>query len=480
VPRESHRDKRSTQAERSLKLLKNIAAAANLCRSAESALDAACAEILAFTGWHACGTYLPDSEGHFVLTAMHGLSEHELDGLEDVIEELKSVKHSSGKGMPGRVLSSKKPEWLSDDGLAVGDPKYPNLKAARRLGAKTVIGVPLMSSHRVCGVLAFYSKRKAQLDPVTYELMADIGVQLGRALEREQAEARLRESEARYRGIFDGAIEGIYRTSLEGKNLLSNPALAKMLGYKSAEQVVEQITDSANQVWAYPEERAAFMRLLEQNETVRDYECQYKRRDGSLIWVSLNSKVVRTPDGEAAYYEGFIEDITARKRSEQALRQRTEENERANEALKEKNLALKQILDSVEADRGVIGMQVVANVDKLVMPLVRSLREGLGKIHINTFRQIESALEQITSPFTHRLSRQFASLTPSELKICNLIRNGLGVKQIAQIEHISPETVATHRRNIRRKLGIAKEKANLGSFLRVFMEESQKGAKASG
>ena len=110
--------------------------------------------------------------------------------------------------------------------------------------------------------------------------------------ERKVAEKPLREAENKYRNIFEGALEGIFRTSLTGQCLGANPALARMLGYESAEEVVSAITDSAHQVWRHPSDRALFLQLLEEQQVVRGYECQLKRKDGTAIWVSLNGRKV--------------------------------------------------------------------------------------------------------------------------------------------------------------------------------------------
>jgi PAS domain S-box-containing protein len=139
--------------------------------------------------------------------------------------------------------------------------------------------------------------------------------------ERRQAEEALRKAEQDYRNIFEEALEGIYRTSPEGKNLAANPALARMLGYSSADEVVSSIVDSGNQVWVDPKDRLEYVKLLEEREIIRGFECRYKRKDGTHIWVSLSSRRVRGPEGKTLYYEGFIEDITERKRAESALRQ---------------------------------------------------------------------------------------------------------------------------------------------------------------
>jgi hypothetical protein len=137
--------------------------------------------------------------------------------------------------------------------------------------------------------------------------------------ERKAAEAALREAERKYRDIFEGSLEGFYRVTPEGATLVANPALAAILGYESAQEVVTAITDSAHQVWLDLDERSRYLRLLEQHEAVRGYECPWKRKDGTAIWVSINSRKVYGKDGRALYIEGFVEDITERKKAEARL-----------------------------------------------------------------------------------------------------------------------------------------------------------------
>ncbi len=142
--------------------------------------------------------------------------------------------------------------------------------------------------------------------------------------ERKNAKKTLSEAENKFRNIFDGALEGIYRTTMEGSVLEANHAMARMLGYDSAQEVVSSITDSAQQVWLDPEGRAHFLELLERHGVVRGHECRHRRKDGSVIWVSLNSRKVCGEDGLPLYIEGFIEDISDRKRIEEALRKSEE------------------------------------------------------------------------------------------------------------------------------------------------------------
>jgi len=133
-----------------------------------------------------------------------------------------------------------------------------------------------------------------------------------------------KDAQKQYQEIFEGALEGIYRTSLEGKNLAANPALARMLGYDSTGELASTVTDAARQVWVDPNERAEFIRLLQKEGVVTGYECRLKRQDGTPIWVSLNNRMVYAPDGQPLYIDGFVEDITARRLMQDALRKSEE------------------------------------------------------------------------------------------------------------------------------------------------------------
>jgi len=121
--------------------------------------------------------------------------------------------------------------------------------------------------------------------------------------DHKKSEEILKKSEKEYRNLYDNAIEGMFRTSLEGKSIQSNKALAKMLGYDTADDVVNSVTDSGHQVWVNADERLKYAEILEKQKIIRGYECQYKRFDGGIIWVSLNSRLVRDENGKALYYE---------------------------------------------------------------------------------------------------------------------------------------------------------------------------------
>ena len=133
---------------------------------------------------------------------------------------------------------------------------------------------------------------------------------------RKMAEKELQEAEKKYRDIFDGAMEGIYQTSIEGRPIIVNPALARMLGYDSIKDFMATVGDVAHDIWLDPGERARLLPLIEKWGAIRDFESRFKRKDGTVIWISLNARKVLGPDGKTFIIEGFIEDITERKRAE--------------------------------------------------------------------------------------------------------------------------------------------------------------------
>jgi PAS domain S-box-containing protein len=139
---------------------------------------------------------------------------------------------------------------------------------------------------------------------------------------RRLAEESLTRAEEKYRNIFDSALEGIYETSPQGQLLTANRTLAMMLGYDSPEEVISLIRDTANQVWADPNDRADYLRLLDEQNVVRGFECQFLRKDGTKFWVSLNTRRVAGPDGQTLLYSGFLEDITVRKQAVESLKER--------------------------------------------------------------------------------------------------------------------------------------------------------------
>jgi PAS domain S-box-containing protein len=142
----------------------------------------------------------------------------------------------------------------------------------------------------------------------------------------KQAEHALRESEKRYRNIFELAVEGIFQATEDGHYLSVNPAFARICGFSSPEEMVKEVTDIARQLYVNPEDRTKIKALYEYPGFVKGFETQFRRKDGGVIWVSITARSVRDEDGKLLRYEGTIEDITERKQAERLLLQREKLN----------------------------------------------------------------------------------------------------------------------------------------------------------
>jgi diguanylate cyclase (GGDEF)-like protein/PAS domain S-box-containing protein len=129
-----------------------------------------------------------------------------------------------------------------------------------------------------------------------------------------------RAAEKKYQNIFDGALEGFFITTPEGKAITANPALAVMLGYDSPQELVARITETAHDLWTDPAERISFARQIEEQGFVRGRECRFKRKDGSTLWGLVNCRSMRNATGEMTCLEGSIQDITERKQTKMLLR----------------------------------------------------------------------------------------------------------------------------------------------------------------
>lgn len=140
--------------------------------------------------------------------------------------------------------------------------------------------------------------------------------------ERKRAEEAHRQAEAKYRSIFENAVGGIFQTTIEGQYLTANPMLAYICGFDSATELIASVTDIERQLYVEPDRRSEFSRIVQQQGAVWGFESQVYRKDGSMIWISENARVIYDASGQLTGYEGTVEDITERKRAEAELHKR--------------------------------------------------------------------------------------------------------------------------------------------------------------
>jgi two-component system, NarL family, sensor histidine kinase UhpB len=189
--------------------------------------------------------------------------------------------------------------------------------------------------------------------------------------ERRAAEQERRMAEEKYRSIFENAVEGIFQTTVEGKFLTANPAMARMLGYESPEELLGTISNIRDQLYVVPERRGEIYQLALRESFVSGFEVEMLRKDGSPVWVSINARAVPDPGGDIAGYEGTIEDITERKRAEEALRE-IREAERRRIARELHDVVLQDLTYALQS-----------------MQVLKRIPEGAGRAD-ETERQVEA------------------------------------------------------------------------------------------
>ncbi len=153
---------------------------------------------------------------------------------------------------------------------------------------------------------------------VRKDRLALLGPAVDRALKASVERRARREAEKRYRELFESVPIGIYQTTADGRILMANPALYRMLGFDSLESLMSRNLEESGFEPEYP--RSKFKQFVEESGEVNGLESAWRRADGTLLWVREHAKVVRGRDGQILYYEGTVEDISERKRMEEGLR----------------------------------------------------------------------------------------------------------------------------------------------------------------
>ena len=317
--------------------------------------------------------------------------------------------------------------------------------------------------------LRYHMKKDGTIFPV--EISASKFLQNGRQVmcgvirditDRLSVEEELKKSEEKYRILFESSREGIITSDPEGRIVSANPAALSMLGYQCPEEMVGRF---ASEFYVEPERRKAIYDVLFEKGHYVNFEEILKKRDGTPIYCLCNVTLHRDEKGNFATASGVFLDITKLKNAEEALRESQKRLEEQNILLETKNIALSEVIAQVKKEKERVENEILANADQLIVPVISRLKKSSVSLERRLLDLLEENLRDLTSTFGKKISRKKHRLTPREIEICNMIRNGLSSKEIANIWNISYRTVETHRKNIRKKLGIANENINLVTYL---------------
>ena len=278
----------------------------------------------------------------------------------------------------------------------------------------------------------------------------------------KQAEEALKASEAQYRDLVDNSLVGIYKTTIDGDILYANQALSRIFDFESpGEMSSEAVTFRYKRI----QEREALIKKLKGSGRITGFELEVVTKTGKTKVVLLSAVL----SGDTI--SGMIVDITERKQAEIALQEKEEELKRQAQGLEETNTALKVLLDHREEEKQRVGENVLANVQKLISPFIEKLEntklEDRSRMYVNI---IKSNLEDVAAPFANDLAAQYMALTPTEIQVAGLIRQGRTSKEIASLLNVSTNAISFHRANIRKKLGLSSKRANLRSYLQALAE----------
>jgi PAS domain S-box-containing protein len=417
-----------------------------------------------------------------------------------------------GQGMGGRVWQTEAPVVVEDYQCWKGRIADKNLD-----GLHSIVGIPLKYGPRVLGVIGLAhvepDKRFSGEDITILERFAALAlIALEKArlyanvrhelAERKRTEAILRESEGRYRTFLESSPDPIVVYDMRGVASYVNPAFEQTFGLSRDELLGKQIDFVPPE--NVPETKAAIQRMLS-GQKIHLFETRRLTREGKVLDVQLSSTLYQDRDGqpmgnivtlrdisarkraeeELDKYHGHLEELVTertvelaqanlkleqeiedRKRAEKALRKRENELQAQSHHLEEVNTALRVLLKQREEDKKELGEIVLRNIQELVSPYLQKVISGRLDTHQRTLvRILETNLNNITSPFINKLTSGLAKLTPVEIRVAGLVKEGKTNKEIAEVLLVSKNTILFHRHNIRDKLGLKNNKINLHSHL---------------
>ncbi|MCK4607563.1 MAG: PAS domain S-box protein [candidate division Zixibacteria bacterium] len=284
-----------------------------------------------------------------------------------------------------------------------------------------------------------------------------------RVVQHQRRIETLEQSEKRYRLLVESMSEGLGVFDENCKVTYVNDCFCRMLEYSPRELVGRSVVtflDEINQSIFYEQ-------IAHGRDERHRYEVEWTTRTNRKVPAIVSPQPIFDSAGNFVGSFAVVTDITRQKETEQVLKATNDRLAAEQAALTEKNIALKEIMSQIENEKRQVQIQIQANVDRILMPLLRTLK-GKADADLREYVQLlESCLGDIASGFINQLETRFARLSPREVEICNMIKSGLSTKEIAATLDTSVHTVHNQRKQIRKKLEIDHRDVNLSSYLQT-------------
>jgi DNA-binding CsgD family transcriptional regulator len=289
-----------------------------------------------------------------------------------------------------------------------------------------------------------------------------------------------------YRNILENSGDAILIADLNVRVVTVNRATLQMLDFETEDELLGKFlfelgpsegifTSTTGEVITFDKTwldmQVNIPNTLFKKGTV-NCEIYLLKKDGTIVPVEATLSLLQNRVGDIIGSISICRDITERRVARQKLQQAHEDLEKKVQErthnLEEVNTALQVLLRNREKDQKVFEKKILFNVEKLILPYLESLKKCCSENRQKTFlRILETNIKEMIAPYAHQLSTKYLKLTPTEIQVANFIRQGQSTKEIAETLSLSAKTIATHRRNIRVKLGLKNQKANLRSSLQA-------------
>ena len=282
--------------------------------------------------------------------------------------------------------------------------------------------------------------------------------------ELKMVEEALIDSEERYRSLFMNNHSVMLIIDPKSGDIVdANPAATSFYEWSYEELTRKKITDINTLT-----KRQVFQEMKRaKTEQRRIFHFKHRLASGKFRDVEVYSGPIKVYGRELLY--SIIHDITKRKQAELSLIEKRKELENKTHELEEVNAALKVLLKQRDEDKKEFEEKVIANVKNLVFPYVDKLNNSRLNDRQTVYLDIiKSNIEDVIAPFLRRLSSKYSDLTPSEIQVAGLVKDGKTTKEIAELLNSSTDAIDFHRNNLRKKLGLRNTKTNLRSFLLSF------------